>query len=450
MPRRLSSVIGRASISAALAASLLGVGTAAEAKSPNPATPGNFTGYGFDQCLAPTQKAMNTWLNHSPFLAVGIYIAGDSRGCRSQPNLTKKWVRVQINKGWRLMPITLGPQAPCNPSFPRYGDDKVINPSPGAEKRYSKAAKQGTAEAKKAVDAAAKLGISKGSTLWYDLEGFSISITDCRESSLRFLSAWTKQIHRLGYASGVYSSSGSGIKMLDDARTKRADSFTMPDQIWIARWDGKANTSADGISEAGWNPGGRMKQYQGGHYETWGAVTINIDRNWLDLGKGTRGNKESHCGGVAINSTNYPKLREPTATKKPNSTYVEILKCVLSERAGWTGTIDGTYGSRIRKFVVDWKVAHRLDATATVNLPTWVALFSSGKKRVVKFGSGEASVRDLQRALNAAMPKADVHTDGVFGLDTASAVTRYQKRVGISPSGIANTDTWKALKRGRI
>ena len=25
----------------------------------NPVTPGNFTGYGFDQCLAPTQKAMD-------------------------------------------------------------------------------------------------------------------------------------------------------------------------------------------------------------------------------------------------------------------------------------------------------------------------------------------------------------------------------------------------------
>ena len=62
--------------------------------------------------------------------------------------------------------------------------------------------------------------------------------------------------------------------------------FTLPDQIWIARWDGKANTSTSYIRDDGWLPGGRMKQYQGGHNETWGGVTINIDRNYLDLGSG--------------------------------------------------------------------------------------------------------------------------------------------------------------------
>ena len=60
--------------------------------------------------------------------------------------------------------------------------------------------------------------------------------------------------------------------------------FTLPDQIWIARWDGKANTSTSYIREDGWRPGGRVKQFQGGHNETWGGVTINIDRNYLDLG----------------------------------------------------------------------------------------------------------------------------------------------------------------------
>ena len=30
-----------------------------------------------------------------------------------------------------------------------------------------------------------------------------------------------------------------------------------------------------------------MKQYRGGHNETWGGVTINIDRNFLDLGRGS-------------------------------------------------------------------------------------------------------------------------------------------------------------------
>ena len=57
----------------------------------------------------------------------------------------------------------------------------------------------------------------------------------------------------------------------------------MPDQIWIADWDGKANTSSSYIRSSGWQPYGRVKQYQGGHNETWGGVRINIDRNYLNL-----------------------------------------------------------------------------------------------------------------------------------------------------------------------
>ena len=183
-------------------------------------TPGDFTGYGFDQCLAPTQKAMNRWLKTSPFLAVGIYISGTSRACREQPNLTPEWVSTQLAKGWRLLPITLGPQASCQPRFPRYDDDVKIDPTPGADKPYAAAHAQGLAEASTTVADAQALGLVAGSTLWYDLEGFDHDNTHCRESALRFLSGWTTRLHELGYVSGVYSSVGSGIKALDDARVR--------------------------------------------------------------------------------------------------------------------------------------------------------------------------------------------------------------------------------------
>ena len=80
------------------------------AASTNRPTPGNFTGYGFDQCLAPTDARMRVWMEHSPFMAVGIYISGNSRACRSQPNLTATWVSNQLKRGWRLLPI---PQDQC-------------------------------------------------------------------------------------------------------------------------------------------------------------------------------------------------------------------------------------------------------------------------------------------------------------------------------------------------
>ena len=216
----------------------------------------------------------------------GIYISGKSRACRTQPNLTPGWVSTQLAKGWRLLPITLGPQADCLDRFPRYGDDPTIIPTPGKKGRYSQARKQGTAEARTTVAEAGRLGIVPGSTLWYDLEGFNVNNTTCRESALWFLSGWTKQIKRMGYVSGVYSSVGSGIEMIDDARIHRPGVFTLPDAIWLARRDGIANTSSDYILDDGWRPGGRVKQSEGGHDERWGGVKINIDANFLDMGNG--------------------------------------------------------------------------------------------------------------------------------------------------------------------
>ena len=82
----------------------------------------------------PGPHARRRWTagcSSSPFLAVGIYISGDSRACRNQPNLTPTWVSTQLASGWRLLPITLGPQASCQPRFPRYGDDETISPARG-------------------------------------------------------------------------------------------------------------------------------------------------------------------------------------------------------------------------------------------------------------------------------------------------------------------------------
>ena len=58
--------------------------------------------------------------------------------------------------------------------------------------------------------------------------GFDHTNLHCRESALAFLSAWTTRLHELGYVSGVYSSVGSGIKMLDDARVNRPGAFSCP------------------------------------------------------------------------------------------------------------------------------------------------------------------------------------------------------------------------------
>ena len=422
---------------------------AAPANAANRATPGDFTGYGFDQCLAPTQSAMDAWLTHSPFLAVGIYISGDSRACRSQPNLTPTWISTQLRNGWRLLPITLGPQASCQPRFPRYGDDETIKPKPGRTGNYRLAREQGRAEATKAVTTAESLGIVAGSTLWYDLEGFDSGNTTCRESALAFLSAWTAKLHTLNYVSGVYSSAGSGIAVLDSARVNRPGKFDLPDRIWIARWDGDANTSTSYIREDGWQPHARVKQYQGGHDEVWGGVRINIDRNYLDLGRGSRARAESHCGGVPVDFLGYPRLRPATTDRVSDPALVKALQCLLTEKGVYAGKVSGTYDGATMAAANTWQQAHGFPVSQGWSRANWMSLLVDGRSPVLKYGSAGTAVRRLQRALDAASGSTQLPVTGVFDSATTIALKAWQERVGREVTGVAAGPTWAGLRAGQ-
>ena len=416
-------------------------GLAAPAQAGTTTTPRDFTGYGFDQCLAPTQSAMDAWLRSSPYWAVGIYISGDSRACRSQPNLTPTWIRTQLRSGWRLLPITLGPQASCNPRFPRYSDDVRISSS--SADTYDAARDQGRAEAAEAVEVAKRLGIGKGSTLWYDMEAYDVTNTACRESALWFTSAWTWKLHQLGYVSGVYSSAGSGIKALDDARVQRPGTFQLPDRIWLARWDGVADTSSSYVREEGWRPGGRVKQYRGGHDETWGGVTINIDTNFLDVGKGSEpGAERAHCDGVRLNYRSYPRL-----TRTSSGAMVEAAQCLLTQQRAYGGAIDGTMGGATLAAVRSVREERGLGSRSVVGRRVWTSLLSWKGERLMKYGAAGEGVRRLQRALNAATD-ADVPVTGRFAARTTTAVKDYQGDLGRSRSGVVTGGLWDRLQAG--
>lgn len=406
-------------------------------------TPGNFTGYGFDQCVTPTQAKMDAWMSYSPFAAVGVYISGDSRACRNQPNLNAAWVERQIRNNWKILPITLGPQASCQPRFPRYGDDETIKPS--SKNNYIKARRQGRREASKAVTAAKALGIAPRSTLWYDLEGFDLGNTACRESALRFLHAWTTRLHKLNYVSGVYSSAGSGIKMLDDVRINRPGLMTLPDAIWIARWDGVANLRTGYISNAGWQPHKRVKQYQGGHNETWGGVTINIDRNWMSLGKGSlQRRKATKCGNVDMNLASYPRINAKNAPAK----VVRVLQCQMKLRGFLTGPTNGKLDARTLAAVRSLQQQSGTKVQNSVNKRLWTILMAQGDSRPLKRGLTGARVRQLQRALNAGTGQK-VAVTGVFNRRTERITQQWQKKVGLRQSGVMDPPTWKRLKNGR-
>jgi hypothetical protein len=391
---------------------------------------------------------MNAWLRRSPYLAVGIYISGDSRACRKQPNLTPTWVATQLRLGWKLLPITLGPQASCQPRFPRYSDDVKINPRPGAAKTYAPARRQGSAEAITTVKDAQALGITPGSTLWYDLEGFDSGNTHCRESALSFLSGWTARLHALGYVSGVYSSAGSGIAALDQARIKRPTRFVLPDMIWLARWDGVANTSSSYLRADGWQPGRRVKQYRGGHDEVHGGVRINIDTNYLSMGRGSVAPAETRCGGTRVSFTSYPVIRPPKNGTKPSAAHVKALQCLLQERGLYKGSLNGVYGPALVTGMNAWQRSQALPVSPAWRARPWMTLLAAGDRPVVKYGSAGASVRRAQRALNASGVGKAVRVTGVFDSATVVKVRAWQKKVKLPVNGVIASDSWLRLIRG--
>jgi hypothetical protein len=233
----------------------------------SPVSPGTFTGKGFDACSAPSSEAMEAWLA-SPYRAVGIYFGGVNRAC-TQPNLTPLWVADQLARGWHLMPIYMGPQAPCTTSNKKYLFTAAT------------AAASGRTSAEDAVAKAAALGLARDSVLIYDMEAYRTDDAACRSAVQTFISAWSSRLHDLGYLSGFYGSLSSGVA--DQVAVYNSTSLVTPDYLDFARYDGVVTTSNAAIPSTYWSPHRRIKQYLGGHDETWGGVTINIDNDYLDV-----------------------------------------------------------------------------------------------------------------------------------------------------------------------
>jgi Domain of unknown function (DUF1906) len=231
-----------------------------------------FTGLGFDTCSTPSSKAMAAWAE-SPFRGVGIYIGGENSAC-SQPNLSASWVSAQTTAGWHLIPTYVGLQAPTSSC------------SSCAKLTTVAAGSQGAAAAEDAVAEAVALGIGAGSPIYFDMESYSPT-TSATKAVLTFLEAWTDKLHELGYVSGVYSSSGSGIVDLAD---QYGTAYSSPDNIWIANWNNQENTLDSAVPSTAWPNHQRIHQFRGGHDDTYGGVTINIDSDYVDgatVGVGT-------------------------------------------------------------------------------------------------------------------------------------------------------------------
>ena len=229
----------------------------------------------FDKCNAPSISQLATWKQSGPYGGVNLYIGGASRTCANS-HLNRDWVRQAQEAGWALIPTWVGPQAPCTSSTFAHVFSYDLQT----------AFNEGRAEADMAYAAALNLGLlaSDGSgVIYYDLEGFSYSLAPgCRAASQQFVWGWVSRMHELGLVGAVYGGACSSY-MVDWLSSP----FT-PDAVWAASWytdeyDPNATVwNLVCVNDELWPNHQRIHQYAGGHNETWGGVSMNIDSNAVD------------------------------------------------------------------------------------------------------------------------------------------------------------------------
>jgi hypothetical protein len=145
---------------------------------------------------------------------------------------------------------------------------------------------QGIGEADAALAAAIDLGLAEfdgsGTIVYYDLEGYGGADPTCRIAAQSFIDGWTARLHQRGSEAGVYTSSCGG------AISDFASISNVPDAIWPAHWI-YSYYNADAtvwdvacLPDSLWANHQRIRQYSGGHNETWGSVTLNIDCDVID------------------------------------------------------------------------------------------------------------------------------------------------------------------------
>ncbi|WP_369389702.1 glycoside hydrolase domain-containing protein [Streptomyces sp. CG1] len=224
-----------------------------------------FTGRAFDTCSAPSLPAMKAW--HTGFYgAAAVYVGGQNRGC-AQPNLTASWVKSVSSLGWKLIPIYVGAQPPCQSGS---SPEKLT---------VATAASLGAKDAADAVAKASALGMKAGSPVYLDMEAYDVTNKACDDAVLTYVRAFDKGLRAKTYRSGYYGFSSSSAKAIATA-TDRTD---LPGNLWYALWDKQNTTTADWPWAANqFTNHSRGHQYMVNSKETYGGVTLTVDRDAWD------------------------------------------------------------------------------------------------------------------------------------------------------------------------
>ncbi|MGA3162337.1 MAG: glycoside hydrolase domain-containing protein [Terracidiphilus sp.] len=335
---------------------------------------------GIDLACAPAATAMQTWWADSPYQDIGVYLGGCDVYCVSpngqntcasswyastsktvDSNLTSAWMTGVTKMGWGILPIWVGPQAPCIANASSYW---TINNSDS----YS----TGTYQADLAIAQANALGITNG-IIYFDMEGYTPDGGSCSNAVETFLDNWTTELHANGFESGLYGG-------ISDFETDFLALSPEPDVAWIAAWDTNNTIWNIGtLSNSYWPNNQRIHQWNSETSgETWGGVNLGgIDQNvvdapvvgnWLAISPSIA---LSNNGSITISAPGSSGMSTISVTPSNGFTGVVTLSCSIAGSASIpptcsipaTVTITGTTASTATLTI------NTIAATQAVNLP---------------------------------------------------------------------------------
>lgn len=133
---------------------------------------------------------------------------------------------------------------------------------------------------------------------------------------------------------------------------------------------------------------------------------------------------------------------------------VEILQRTLSDRGFYLGTTDGVFGPETEAAVIQFQMEAGLPTDGVVGSETEKALGISTTNMgteptgdVLQFGHAGPEIRAVQAALSQQALYSGA-IDGIYGVETRTAIVAFQEMNGLEGDGIVGPDTIAALQEG--